>query len=221
MRQVLESIGQLRRTVELERERLGRRLAGRLAAPPGVAEAYGPVLKHLEAELAALEAELAAAEDEYASVKQLPGELRRQRGAAVAELRRIQKPLLRLLATVFDTRRCTGIGSTPSDPQRLVAEASSTVDFLRRLERDPLPPALGVILDAGEAAADLEGARERLEEVLDLLTAAESDVTFARERAAAAIAHAESVGPWVVQAIEGLVGLAQVETVAGVVGKRA
>ncbi len=151
-----------------------------------------------------------------AASRRAPAQARR----AVAELHRIQKPLQRLLASISDTWSCAGIGSTPADPQRLIAEASATVDFLRRLERDPPPPVLGVSLDAGDAAADLEGARERLQEVLDLLTAAESDVAFARERAASAIAHAESVGPWVAQAIEGLAGLAEVGSVGGLVGKR-
>ncbi len=220
VRLLLKGIGELRTTLKAQRARIGRRLATRLAAPPGVGPAYGPVLQHLEAELVALETDLAAAEDRYALVKQRPCELRRKRDAVVAELHQILRPLKRLLATISDAWKYAGTGSTPASPLELAADASSTVDFLRQLERDPPPPVLGVSLDPGAAAADLEAARLRLESVLEVLPAAESDAVAAREKAAAAMEHAKNVAPWVAQAIEGLAGLAQVESVGGLLAKR-
>ncbi len=196
-RELLRSLRRLRATVEVERARIARDLAGRLAAPPGVAGAYSPVLAHLEAELLVLETDLAAAEDAYVEKKQLPIELRRRRHDAFAVLYETHGPLRRLLAT-FPDARCAGyVAQTPRDPRVLVAEAEDTVDFLRALERDPPPPSRGVSMQPGVVAADLDGKRRRLETELDELEAAE-----------AALARAERVGPWVVQAIEGLAGLA-------------
>ncbi len=63
-------------------------------------------------------------------------------------------------------------------------------------------------MEPGVVAADLEVKSRRLETVLDELEAAELGVRVAREEAEAALARAERVGPWVVQAIEGLAGLA-------------
>ncbi len=213
VRQLLKSLGRLRKTVEIERDRISQRLGGRLAAPPGAAGAHLAVLQHLEAELAALVADLAAAEDKYALVKQRPGELRRQRDRAVAEVYRLHRSLRRLLTSISDVWSRAGGGSTPEDPHQLVAEASWTLDFLRELERDPPPPVLGVSLDVAAAIADLEPVHERLEAVLAELTGAESDAKFAQSKADAAMAHTEDVGPWVVQAIESLAGLSQAERV--------
>ena len=41
VRDLLDAIGRLRTTIDVERHRLAGRLAGRLAAPPQAAEAYG------------------------------------------------------------------------------------------------------------------------------------------------------------------------------------
>ncbi len=89
-----------------------------------------------------------------------------------------------------------------------MAEAEDTVEFLRRLEGDPPPPSRGVSMKPGVVAADLEAKCRRLETGLDELEAAEAGVRVAREEAEAALGRAEKVGPWVVQAIEGLAGLA-------------
>ncbi len=62
-------------------------------------------------------------------------------------------------------------------------------------------------MDPGAVAADLEVKRRRLETALDELDAAEVGARIAREDAEEALARAERVGPWVVQAIEGLAGL--------------
>ncbi len=171
---------------------------------------YYSVLAHLQAELLVLETDLAAAEDAYVEKKQLPFELRPRRDAAFSQLYETHGPLRRLLATFPDVRCAGYVAQTPRDPRVLVAEAEDTVDFLRALERDPPPPSRGVSMQPGVVAADLDGKRRRLETALDELDAAEAVVRAAREEAEAALARAERVGPWVVQTIEGLAGLAAV-----------
>ncbi len=207
-RELLKTFRRLRGKVEAERARIARDLSGRLAAPPGSAAAYFSVLSHLEAEIVALETDLAAAEDAYVEEKQLPPKLRRRRDYAFSVLYETHGPLRRLLATFPDVRCAVLDAQTPRDPRALVAEAEETVEFLRRLEGDPPPPSRGVSMDPGVVAADLEVKHRRLESALDELEAAELGVRVAREEAEAALARAERVGPWVVQAIEGLAGLA-------------
>ncbi len=185
-RELLKSLRRLRCTVEAERARIARHLAGRLAAPPGSAGAYLSVLAHLEAELLALEADLAAAEHAYLEKKQLPPKLRRYRDVAFAELYDTHGPLRRLLATFPDVRCAGFVAQTPRDPRALVAEASETVDFLRRLEGDPPPPSGGVSMEPGVVAADLKVKHRPLETVLDELEAAEAGARVAREEAEAA-----------------------------------
>ncbi len=209
-RELLQSLRRLRCTVEAERARIARDLAGRLAAPPGATGAYSSVLSHLEAEILALETDLAAAEDAYLEEKPLPAKLRRRRNAAFAELYETHGPLRRLLATFPDVRCAGFVAQTPRDPRALVAEAEDTVEFLRRLEGDPPPPSRGVSIKPGVVATALEAKCRRLGTGLDELEAAELEVRVAREEAEAALARAERVGPWVVQAIEGLAGLAGV-----------
>ncbi len=162
VRQILKSIGRLRATLRTERDRIGRRLAERLAAPTRAAQGYSLVLAHLEAELAAIETELAAAEDAYAKVKHLPAELRRRRDRAAAQLYKLQAPLRRLLSGLPELRSAGIVGSTPSGPRPLVEQTVQTVAFLRQLERDPPPPIRGVIIDPGAAAEDLEAAGGRV-----------------------------------------------------------
>ncbi len=220
VRLFLKGIGELRATLEAQCARIGRRLAARLAAPPRAAQAYPPVLEHLETELAALEAGLAAAEDAYGTVKQQLAELRSRRDCAARKLSGMHAPLQRLIAD-FPGFRSDAVGRrTPAAPRLLFDQAAGTVDFLRQLERDPAPPILGVSLDPAAAATELEAARARLGLLLDELEATDARAAAAREDADAAISHAESVAPWVTQAIEGLAGLAQVASVGGQLGKR-
>ncbi len=139
VRQILKSIGALRATVRSERDRIGRRLADRLAAPTHAAEGYSLVLTHLEAELAAIETDLAAAEDAYANLKHRPAELRRRRDRAALKLYERLAPLRRLLSRLPELRSAGIVGSTPSAPRSLVEQTTQTVAFLRQLERDPPP----------------------------------------------------------------------------------
>ncbi len=162
----------------------------------------------MEDELAALVTDLATAEDRYVAAKELLREVRGRRDGAVAALRGPLQSLLRLLTSLSETWNFAVNGSVPPDPQGLVEEAPLIIDLLRRLERDPPPPVLGVSLDAGVAAADLEAARDRLKGVLAELAEAESGAVATRQQADAAMAHTKNVAPWVIQAIEGLAGLA-------------
>ncbi len=215
VRQILESIGRLRATVRSERVRIGRRLAERLAAPTRAAQAYSLVLAHLEAELAAIETDLAAAEDAYGNLKHRPAELRRRRDRAALKLYERLAPLRRLLSGLPELRSTGIVGSTPSAPRPLVEQTAQTVAFLRQLERDPPPPMHGVIIDPGAAAEDLEAAGGRLGALLEELKGAEAQATAARAEAERALAHAKSVAPFVMQALEGLAGLAHVAASAG------
>ncbi len=214
VRTMLKSIGRLRKNFAFERERIVGRLAGRLVAPPGAARSYPAVLEHMEAELAALEADVAAAEDEYVVAKARARQVRSRRDEAAVTVHVVQQPLHRLLASVSERWSHFGIGSNPADPYSLVVEASSTIDFLHELERNPKPPVFGIRLDATAAARELETERKCLEAVIAELAEAESDVRFTQSKADAAIAHAKEVAPWVVQTIQGLAGLAQVRCVA-------
>lgn len=147
-------------------------------------------------------------------VNDRPGELRRERDRAVAVLYKLHAPLPSLLANFFEIGSA-GIGARRlKEPRALAQQATSTVACLRQLERDPPPPIRGLCLDPGAAAAELAAARDRLEAVLDELDAAEACAVAARQDADAAVAHTQSVAPWVVQTVEGLAGLAQ----AGCVG---
>ncbi len=189
-----------------------RRLAERLAAPVSAAHAYPPVLGHLDAELAALESDLGAAEDAYGTVKQRAAGLRRRRDRAVADLYRLHAPLQRLLISLPELRdagialivgndvyrrswrtnnpwtRAWCVGPTPKAPRPLADQAARTVDLLRQLQRDPPPPIRGVIIDPGAAAADLEGATERLAAVLEEFEVVEARAVAARAEAEATIA---------------------------------
>ncbi len=213
VRQVLQSIGRLRVTVETEGTRIARGLARRLAAPPAAAELYPLVLGHLEAELLALLTDLAAAEDAYAAAKAQPPKLRARRDVAFAQLYEMHGPLRRLLAT-FPVIECAGISSqTPRDPRTLVSEAGETVDLLHRLEQNPPPPNRGISMDPGALAAEVEAARQRLESVLDELEIAEARALAARQETEATMARTEMVAPWVMRALEGLAGLGRVGSV--------
>ncbi len=214
VRDLVSAIGRLRATIEVQRHRIARRLGERLAASPRAAEAYPPVLEHLEAELATLEADLVAAENAYLEAKQRLAGLRRLRERAVRDLHQLHAPLERHLTGIVEMPG-GGRGGATRDPHALVQQAGCTVDVLRVLESDPPPPILGVSLDPAAAAADLGAARERLAAVLGELTAEESDVKLAQAEAEAAIAHCESVAPWVARTLEGLAGLAQARRVSG------
>ncbi len=220
VRDLLQSLAQLRATVEAERARLARDLGRRLAAPPGAAPAYRAVFEHLEAELLALESQLAAAEDAYAAEKPRPGKLRERRNRTAAQLHALHGPLRRLLAT-FPCIESAGLTTqTPRDPQLLVAQASETLHLLRRFERDPPPPSRGVIMDPAAVAAELEVGCRRLKTVLADLEVAQARTRAAREEAQSAIARTEEVGPWVTRTLEGLAGLARVGAVGPVTHRR-
>ncbi len=216
VREILQSLGQLRRTVVAERLQLARDLGGRLAAPREAANAYRAVLAHLEAELLSLETDLAAAEDAYGAEKQRPTAFRRRRDHAAAELYALHAPLRRLLATFPCIETAGFVTQARREPDLLVAEASETLGVLRRFERDPPPPSRGIVIDPGPVAAELEAARGRLKTALGELEVAKARAGTAREEAKAAIRRTKEVAPWVTRTLEGLAGLAR----AGAVGVR-
>ncbi len=148
-------------------------------------------------------------------MKHRPAELRRRRDRVALDLYERLAPLRRLLSGLPELRSSGIVGSTPSAPRPLVEQTAETVAFLRQLERDPPPPIHGVIIDPGAAAEELEAAGGRLEAVLKELEGAEAQATAARAEAERTLAHAKSVAPFVMQALEGLAGLAHSGRVGG------
>ena len=208
----LKSIARLRTVIASSRDRLSCRLAERPAAPRVERFSYGPVLDHLQAELAAVERRLTAAECAYAADQAKLASARQTRNRRVSDLYTLQCDARRLLQVVLGPRQQLElhmIGDTPSrSPLPLARQVKQTIPFLRNLEHVPPPPALAVTFDAPAFADKLQADLERVETSCAALARAEHATIAARCRADEAVAEVDRVFPWVLQAFEGLCRLA-------------
>ncbi len=207
VRKLLERIAERRTNLRSSRAHLVRRLAARPAAPPGAAGAYGLVLDHLDAELAAVETGVTAAEDGYVQARERVTASRRERNCAADDLRELYIPIQHVVGRL-PVRGAPVLAFNPDSPAALAHHMPLAIQVLRDLAREPPPKVIGVTIDAGVLAGELEAGLAPLEAGLRALIEAESDLQVARARADEAFGPAQPVVKWVSQALGGLRGLA-------------
>lgn len=200
------------------------RVAERLDTPtsPHLGEALETVQSTLAAHLTALTDSLRRAEAAELSAQARTRHLRGERDRAVQELR--QRLLqVRGVLTSLEGRagaaRIFGLGKTPRSPVAMIETARRVVYSLNRVEGSgewmPETGRCGVTLDRGEAARELDAVATRLEEVLDALGEAETDVARHRldqEELAARLHREQGEIDRVLGGLWQLAGLGHVET---------
>ncbi len=206
---MLGAIARIGAIIRSGRQDFGDGLASRPAAPPGARAAYGPILEHLEAEVAVAERDLAAAEGAYAAAQRRCADLRRRRDEEASELYQLLAPLQRVLVTLPVLAGGDVVAGTPASAPALVEHAGCTVQLLGQLERDPPPPVCWVFLEAGEVAAELEARCRGLEALVEEIGVADAAVGPMRVEAARVFDRAGKVASAVAGAMEGLAGLGE------------
>ncbi len=203
VRQLLQLIRRVRRTVAVSRDDLCRRLP----EPPAAEGACSEYLDVLEAVLDTAGREVSAAEGAYQAEKSRPIEIRFRRDRTTAALLARYESIQRVLADL-PVKGALLLAVTPKNADELAYYMPRVVDFLRELERDPPGPIHGITFDAGALADGLEGGLREMEASITELYAAESAVRLARLEANEAFARADKVVSSVARGFDSLKDLA-------------
>ncbi len=207
VQKLLERIGRQRTRLGSSRERIVDRLAARPTAPRGAARADGLVLDHLDAELATVESTVAAAEDAYVLASRRVTELREERDTATGYLRELYRPIPSLLGGL-PLRGAPVLAVNPGSPAALAHHIPKAIEVLRDLDRDSPPRLIGLRIDTGVLADELETALAPLEAAFRAVDDASAELKLARARAHRAFEPAPPVVKWVSTALDGLRSLA-------------
>ncbi len=203
----LESIARLRAGIAASRERLGRRLTARPAAPSGEDFSYGPLFDHLDAELAAIERRLQAAELAYGQAEMHLSRARGARNDDAARLYALQCDAKRLLEAALGSGRelsALGFGATSRSPQALTLQVKRTIPFLRDLKRVNPLPIVAASFNASAFADRLQTELERVEALSQAAVQADHAAAGSRSDADDAAAEVDRIFPSVLEVFESL-----------------
>ncbi len=202
-RQLLERAARRRATLRTSGARLAQRLSARAGAPPELVRAYDLVLDHLAAELAAVESGVTAAEDAYIAARERAAGCRKERDRSATYLRESYLRIRRVLGRL-PIQGAEILAVRADSPEALAHHMPLAIAALRALDREPAPKLIGVTVDAGVLAGDLETALAPLKARLRALYEARTELKIARAGADEALGSAQPVVKWVSQALAGL-----------------